>query len=313
MGSNTTQDSDVDDYMSDTFTAVDLRPGIFLPCFHSNFLPGIAKTRSQKRSLEMEAKQAKNIEYLQKIPKRSEIEKKMRDDALAQPVSENSKGFLLLTKMGYKPGMSLGVEKDNRSQGIKVPLGLELKLNRTGLGHDAEEDRKRNQRMDRYQNAVLQRAKANTALINDFSVRKRRMAYLKQLQKDLCSSRKACQELDARKGLELPTNSHFWPIYEVKKEEILSLVAKKETEETEDIKEKVFTYFNGKMAPTDYAFEELLDEDVVVQWLNEITIYLRTSYFYCIWCGTQYDSENELLNNCPGNSRKDHEGSDEDN
>lgn len=78
---------------------------------HLCFL-GIAKTQTQRRHLKVEAKQMENIERLQNLPKRSEIEKKMRDDALAKPVSENSKGFLLLSKMGYKPGMSLGVERE---------------------------------------------------------------------------------------------------------------------------------------------------------------------------------------------------------
>lgn len=62
--------------------------------------------------MKVEAKQVENIERLRNLPKRSDIEKKMRDDALAKPVNENSKGFLLLSKMGYKPGMSLGVKKE---------------------------------------------------------------------------------------------------------------------------------------------------------------------------------------------------------
>ncbi|VDK78173.1 unnamed protein product [Litomosoides sigmodontis] len=284
--------SNSDDYMSDTYTAVDVRPGI-------------AKTEAQRRHLKVEAKRVENIERLRNLPKRSEMERKMRDDALAKPVSENSKGFLLLSKMGYKPGMSLGVEKEGCSRGIKVPISLELKTNRTGLGHDAEEDEKRKQRMDLYQRVVLEKAKANEVLIDDFSIRKRSAARMKQLLKDLKQSRKVCQELDARNGLELPISSHFWPVYKVKNEEDSSS-KKKRTEESECITE-CFTYFNGKVAPVDLNIDEL-SENEIAERLTELTRYLCDTHCYCLWCGAQYDSKEELENGCPGRTRNDHEG-----
>ncbi|KAL3986325.1 hypothetical protein ACH3XW_42285 [Acanthocheilonema viteae] len=289
--------SDDDDYMSDTYTAVDVRPGI-------------AETQTQRRRLKVEAKQMGNIERLRNLPKRSEMERKMRDDALAKPVSENSKGFLLLSKMGYKSGMSLGVEREGCSEGIKVPIALELKTNRTGLGHDTEEDEKRKKRMDLYQRVVLERAKANEALVDDFSVRKRWAARMKQLLKDLKESRKVCQELDARSGLELPTSCYFWPIYRIKKEEDSSPLMKRRTAEAECITE-CFTYFNGKVAPDDLNADEL-SENEIVERLTELTKYLYGAHCYCFWCGAQYDSMEELENSCPGRTKEDHEGCDED-
>uniref|UniRef100_A0A8R1TMH5 G patch domain-containing protein 11 n=1 Tax=Onchocerca volvulus TaxID=6282 RepID=A0A8R1TMH5_ONCVO len=308
--------SDGDDYMSDTYTAVDIRPEwknqdeIFSDisisfCFSSFFFVlGIAKTHAQRRHLKVETERGENIERLRNLPKRSEIEKKMRDDALAKPVSENSKGFLLLSKMGYKPGMSLGVEKEGCSEGIKVPIALELKTDRTGLGHDAEEDEKRKKRMDLYQKAVMERAKANEILIDDFSVRKRWAARMKQLSKDLKKSRKVCQELDARNGLEVPTSYHFWPIYKIMKEEDTSLVKKRRIEESESITES-FIYFNGKTAPDDLEIGEL-PENEIIGLLTELTRYLRSVHYYCVWCGAQYNSEEELKNNCPGGTREEH-------
>ncbi|VDN18815.1 unnamed protein product [Gongylonema pulchrum] len=224
--------SDAEDYMSDMYTAIDIRPGI-------------VTTHTQTRRLKIESKQVENMERLRNRPKISEMEKKMRDDGLAKPVEADSKGFLLLSKMGYKPGMSLGVEKEGRSEGIKEPIALELKSNRSGLGHDTEEDERRKKRMRIYQAAVSARAKAHEALIDDFSERKRWAVHLKQLSTDLQKSRKVCQELDAR--------------------------------------------------------------------LSEITDYLRSTHCYCIWCGAQYDSEEELENSCPGKTRISHAGVDEDN
>ena len=42
----------------------------------------------------------------------SELEKERREEALSKPLDESSKGFALLAKMGFKPGMSLGKKKD---------------------------------------------------------------------------------------------------------------------------------------------------------------------------------------------------------
>ncbi|KIH57832.1 hypothetical protein ANCDUO_11972 [Ancylostoma duodenale] len=41
-------------------------------------------------------------------------EKVLREEALSKPVPETSKGFALMAKMGFKPGMSLGKKKDGK-------------------------------------------------------------------------------------------------------------------------------------------------------------------------------------------------------
>uniref|UniRef100_A0A3B3DWQ6 G patch domain-containing protein 11 n=1 Tax=Oryzias melastigma TaxID=30732 RepID=A0A3B3DWQ6_ORYME len=41
--------------------------------------------------------------------------------------------------------------------------------------------------------------------------------------------------------------------------------------------------------------------------LQILTSYLRGIHFYCIWCGTTYNDEEDLCSNCPGDSAADHE------
>ncbi|MCP9260639.1 CWF19-like protein 1 [Dirofilaria immitis] len=89
-------------------------------------------------------------------------------------------------------------------------------------------------------------------LIDDFSVRKRWAARIKQLSKDL--------EKAGKNGLELPTSNHFWPIYKVMKEDTFSL-KKKRIEESECITE-CFMYYNGKMAPDDLKIDELPENEI---------------------------------------------------
>jgi len=40
--------------------------------------------------------------------------------------------------------------------------------------------------------------------------------------------------------------------------------------------------------------------------LEMLTLYLRRTYFYCIWCGTQYEDDDDLQKECPGSTRNDH-------
>lgn len=40
--------------------------------------------------------------------------------------------------------------------------------------------------------------------------------------------------------------------------------------------------------------------------LDMLTDYLRTTYCFCHWCGTQYDGISDLKENCPGEKLDDH-------
>ncbi|KAB7501545.1 G patch domain-containing protein 11 [Armadillidium nasatum] len=41
--------------------------------------------------------------------------------------------------------------------------------------------------------------------------------------------------------------------------------------------------------------------------LQVLTSYLRSTYFYCTWCFTEYESLDDLEANCPGSSRQEHD------
>lgn len=91
------------------------------------------------------------------------MEKETREEALSKPISSDNKGFALMSKMGYKPGMVLGKKSDtdlnvssaefgiddvnsspstSSSNALKVPISVDLKLDRKGLGHLAKSKEK---------------------------------------------------------------------------------------------------------------------------------------------------------------------------
>lgn len=53
--------------------------------------------------------------------------------------------------------------------------------------------------------------------------------------------------------------------------------------------------------------EEDINEEVVRKKIDIIYQYLKEVYFYCVWCGTRYESEEDFNQNCPGPNEEDHE------
>ncbi|VDK44992.1 unnamed protein product [Anisakis simplex] len=293
-------DEENDDYMSDVFTATT-----------SDIRPGIAISHSQRRILKIESERKEYEERLKSQPKRAELEREMREKALQKPISSESKGFALLAKMGYKPGMSLGKQKEEYFATVYL----------------------------------------KQFLFGDYQSRQRAASAQKQLIGDIMKSRKACQDLDLRNGLELPKSPYFWPIYKEKstREALLDVrggapsskrahivgVSEDGYECVDDDYEsnddgdddEIYKYPNGKLAPAERELNELNETELMDRWicivigfgdnqsshflfglrLEDLTAYLREEHNYCVWCGCQYESNEELSTQCPGSTRCEHE------
>ena len=112
----------------------------------------------------------------------------------------------------------------------------------------------------------------------------------KRLNHERCrfirQAQKAAFDLDDRNGLANPTERLFWPSTVVK-----TVSAPK----------------RQRMIDRDDKTNELVEEDEEEPefepeiLLNDITGYLRTTYFYCIYCGATYSNGEDLEANCPGN------------
>lgn len=209
----------------------------------------------------------KRIEMKEQNKSIKVVEAEKREEGLSSAITSTNKGFGMLMKMGYKPGQGIGKSQS----GIVEPIPVEVKAGRQGLGKTL----KRKESHDR---------KSTNAKLDNMNMRdfRSRIAQEKteQMQKvDVYKSQKVCQELDTNANVE-PQESWFWP--QVNKEE-------KETDDTDD---------------SDDSDEESQLSDL--EKLEILTKYLRKSYFYCIWCGVKFNDEDDLRDNCPGNTRNDH-------
>ena len=80
-------------------------------------------------------------------------------------------------------------------------------------------------------------------------------------------------------GTTKPDEDWFWPV----------VVSEEEPEEADDDQEE----------------EESSMGDV--EKLALVTKYLRSTYFYCIWCGTAFEDMEDLDQNCPGDNAEIHD------
>lgn len=258
-----------DDYMSDNFinSLKDVRPGIPVP-------------RSVKASYRKEERQKEsNIKNRQKSLK--EVEKERRDTVLNEALSNENKGFALLQKMGYKKGQALG----KQGHGIVEPIPLNIKTGRSGIGHEEMTKRKAEENLESYRRKVFMRKQAEEQAADDFRSRLRSKKEEQKLEGDLRRSQKACLHLDEQKSISCPREPWYWPATDPQEDDVETDEDDVETDEDE------------------VKYEELSTLDK----LQILTSYLREKHFYCIWCGTSYHDEEDMISNCPGNTSEDHD------
>ncbi|XP_076376985.1 G patch domain-containing protein 11 isoform X2 [Megalopta genalis] len=217
-----------------------------------------------KKKIEMETKmkEKNSVKYM---------EQEKREEGLSSAIASGNKGFELLMKMGYKPGQGIG----KTESGITEPIGLDVKLDRHGLGKGV----KRKQ--------IESKSSSNNSKLDSKSMKdfRGRIAQKKaeQLSKaDFYKSQKICEQLDMQLNIEKPEEPWFWLPQETEKD--TDSENEEEEEEEDEVKEL-------------YQINERLG--ILIK-------YLRQKHFYCIWCGVAFDNENDLLSNCPGDTRNDH-------
>ena len=195
---------------------------------------------------------------------------------LSEPLPPENKGFQLLARMGYAPGNTIG----KSGTGLKEPVAVELKQNKLGLGAVSKKALQREARAHTEQKEAAQRElQAQNAEISlelqreDFRERVAQQAALRLVKGDFTRAIAACRTLDDSKGLE---TNHEWAL--------------EESIENETGEE------GGEAVPLKKPEERL----------NEVLDYLRSRHCFCLYCGVEYESAEDMAENCPGPSREEH-------
>jgi hypothetical protein len=146
------------------------------------------RTKRLNEALEKAHKKTKYVEQQEEL-----------DLALHKKIGVENKGWQLLTKMGFKPGDSLG----NKGDGIIEPIGIQLKSDKLGLGKRATQT----------QSFVsLKEKESLETSIKENQKDFRESMYSKYssvlVVKDLRAARLACLDLDGKNGVK---KHIFWP------------------------------------------------------------------------------------------------------
>ncbi|KAK9761264.1 hypothetical protein K7432_013961 [Basidiobolus ranarum] len=222
-----------------------------------------------------ERRKQKTAEQRQKgiIKPIRQTEQEKREEGLSTRIEPDNKGFELLKKMGYSEGMALGKSMPGRTE----PIPIVIRTKHSGLGHEEELKRKRNAELEKMKIIEKKRKEEEEEDRGDFRERMMQKFAEKRAKGDAWKSRIVCEQLDRAKDIE---ENKFWP--------------KRKT--NEDVIEEI-------------SEEEVIPEFELLDFeeqLRQVTAYLRSVHFYCLWCGQEYQSLNEMEERCPGDTSEAH-------
>lgn len=251
-----------------------------------------------------------------------------REEALATALPETNKGFKMMAKFGFKQGDTLGKSEDAR----KVPVQVDIKGDRSGVGLESEKKRKFREQWEEA-DRLAKRSKEEEG---DYVEIRRQEAKEKKAERDLHSAQKTAERLHEKeaedKGIPVQDNIPLKDINllwrcraqrraikahdkQQRRELNNSLASRLPTlaDEEQDNDTKVAQ--GEDLAPFYTSLENDLEEEdpelaefealPVAERLQKLLVFLREEFHYCLYCGYQYpDAEME---GCPGITDEDHD------
>lgn len=302
-----TVDDDEPDYMSDDFLA---------KCIPEDVRPGLKRSYKSQREHEIQKKKDELLERDQEIKKfrlpKGLEEIQNREEGLQKSIDSTNKGFEMLKKMGYKEGESLGKFNTGRVE----PIPIEIKSNRCGLGRENAIKKVLETKSKLRQKHLEQSARKENEQVSTHAFRSLMSRHHKSklTEGDLYRSQKACCQLDQSKGYTEPLETWFWPEANDDnintEDEDYSDKQPDNVDELKDGADPIVDISNLKEVietTTTDQNKEVNNEFSPEEQLEMISEYLRSEYFYCLWCGITFSDFDDMFASCPGPTRADHD------
>lgn len=249
-------------------------------------------------------------------------EEAAREAALSTALPSDNKGFKMMAKFGFKQGDALGKSENAR----KVPIQINIKDDKGGIGHDSEKKRKFKELAEKAERDA-KRAKEEDV---DYREQQRQQLKEKKLEKDLHSTQRIAERLhdeavDGKDAGEIPLKSInvLWRCLARRRLEDLrnkqqehhlknSLVSRlplADEEEDDD-----YNIALGRGTTFQSVADDLEDEDPELEkfesqsiedQLHQVVVFLREKHHYCYWCGHKYPDA--AMEGCPGVTEEEHD------
>lgn len=293
-------------------------------------------TKSHKRSRAEQEIEARE-EGLRKDLIANQLSDSKDDKNSTIPPTTHSKAVQMMLKMGFQPGKALGKQPTNESNEpsepnlskdpkptgnqsheafsnhasssqkppLITPIEIKLRNGRGGIGTE-KPTKARYQFSKAHQELTEDEIKAQ----KEFFEKSKSKFDIRKIESTLSKARRTCQELDLRNGIE---ENVLWldPFSDEVRDEVIGLdTNEKRLKGLKDADE----FENTVVSTEEEEEEDISDREEKASWvaldsasrLIYTLQYLRQEYFYCIWCGCQYDSLEELNQECPGEDEDDH-------
>lgn len=191
-----------EDYMSDAFLAK-----------LTDVTPSLIRNTSVKRQNEIELKKKE-----QQMKIRKPIHEQQKDqlkEGLNKAITSDNKGFAMLSKMGFKPGTSLG-KSSTDSTAIKEPIKINLNNDgRSGLGTQTAV----REHHERQLNNLKRKINAADMSADEYRKQMREVSDRRQGIWDLHKLQKTCRIIDLEHHVKYPIHPWFWPEDKKKKDD----------------------------------------------------------------------------------------------
>jgi hypothetical protein len=253
----------------------------------------------------------------------------VREAALATALPETNKGFKMMAKFGFKQGDTLGKSDDAR----KVPISVDIKGDRSGIGLESEKKRKFREQWEQ----ADREAKRSKEEEGDYIEIRRLEAKEKKAERDLDSAQRTAERLAEKEAEDKGTPQRaekplqdvnvLWRsrarhratvMYEKQQRRELnnSIASRLPTLAADEDDGDDLKIAQGRdIVPFYTSLEnDLEDEDPdlaefqalpVDERLHKLLTFLRDEFHYCLYCGYQYpDAEME---GCPGVTEEEHD------
>ena len=303
---NCVPEDDLDDYMSMPITEP---------------VPKVYETSAQRR-----LRKQREAEARARPPPASE-----KPSTEPEPLAPTSKGFKMLSALGYKAGSALGAEGNPNA--LLQPIGVEVKEDKGGIGHESEKKRKVREEWEKVE-GVEKRIKAEAG---DYRIRVAKEREEKRAEKMWWGAMKVLEGLEDGEGEAGRTNGEGNEGEDERKAEIKRpiktvnliyrplirdrLEKERERRMRNDLYQSLSrntTYDDPEEDEHDkQAFgneeEELEEEDEELEGylmlepserLDRALRDLRDKWRYCFWCKHRY--EDEGMEGCPGTDEDSH-------
>ncbi|OBA19009.1 hypothetical protein METBIDRAFT_13768 [Metschnikowia bicuspidata var. bicuspidata NRRL YB-4993] len=204
-------------------------------------------------------------------------------------IDKTSIGYQIMEKMGYKQGQAIGMT--NNPNALKEPLAIKSKLSRAGLGVSTFTP-KRAADLSPESKSALQTASKNK------HIERSNKAMILKLQK-FCYAYSG-EDMKLEDGTLFPEDVNpLWKDLAIRNS-------------TPSCRTKLFgESFRARSSASEpnspSSIKDVDTSQATEGQLMQLLQYTRVNFYYCPYCGTKFDDEEDLSSNCPGETEQLHQ------